>query len=143
MATRFCAWLGAAWAGRRIRLVDGTVVSEPGATGSQWRLHYSIRLSALNCEEAIVTPTKQGETLKRFEVRAGDVLIGHRGYAHPDGITHVVANQADVIIRTNLVTLPLYDAQGVRLHLLPRLRGLSVGEYGDWQVWVKSQYCSV
>src|ERR1700680_2437766 len=29
---------------RPVRLVDGTVVKEPGKTGGQWRIHYSIRL---------------------------------------------------------------------------------------------------
>lgn len=130
--------VGAAWAGRRIRLVDGSMVSEPGDTGSQWRLHYSIGLPALNCEEVIITTPKEGETLKRFDAREGDLFIGDRGYAHPGGIAHVVAGKADVIIRTNLVTLPLYDAQGIRLQVLSRLRGLSVGEYGDWPVQVKS-----
>ena len=130
--------VGAAWFGRRIRLVDGSMVSEPGETGSQWRLHYSIGLPALNCEEVIITTPKEGETLKRFEVREGDLFIGDRGYAHPGGIAHVVTGKADVIIRTNLVTLPLYDAQGIRLQVLSRLRGLSVGEYGDWPVQVKS-----
>lgn len=133
-----CFPVGAAWAGRRIRLVDGSMVSEPGDTGSQWRLHYSIGLPALNREEVIVTTPKEGETLERFDVREGDLFIGDRGYAHPGGIAHVVAGKADVIIRTNLVTLPLYDAQGVRLQALSRLRGLSVGEYGDWKVAVKS-----
>jgi hypothetical protein len=129
---------GAAWVGRRIRLIDGTMVSEPGDTGSQWRLHYPIGLPSLNCEEVIVTTPKEGETLKRFEVREGDLLIGDRGYAHPGGIAHVVAGKGDVVIRTNLVTLPLYDAQGIRLQVLSRLRNLSVGEYGDWPVQVKS-----
>lgn len=130
--------VGATWLDRRIRLVDGSMVSEPGNTGSQWRLHYSIGLPALNCEEVIVTSPKEGETLKRFEVCEGDLFIGDRGYAHPGGIVHVVAGKADVIIRTNLVTLPLYDAQGDRLQVLLRLRDLSVGKYGDWPVQVKS-----
>ena len=29
--------------GRRVRLVDGSSVCEPGATGSTWRLHYALR----------------------------------------------------------------------------------------------------
>ena len=127
-----------AWQGRRVRLVDGTMVSEPGDTGSQWRLHYAIGLPALNCEEVIITSPREGETLKRFAVEAGDILIGDRGYAHPAGIAHVVARAGDVIIRTNLVTLPLHDAQGVRLQSLEHLRTLQVGRYGDWPVWVRS-----
>lgn len=108
----------ASWAGRRVRLVDGTMVSEPGDTGSQWRLHYAIGVPALNCDEVILTSPREGETLKRFAVTKGDILIGDRGCAHPAGIAHVVARGGDVIIRTNLVTLPLCDARGARLHPL-------------------------
>lgn len=129
--------LASAWQGRRVRLVDGTMVSEPGNTGSQWRLHYSVGIPALNCDEVIVTPPSEGETLKRFTVTAGDILIGDRGYAHSAGIAHVVARKGDVIIRTNLVTLPLYDARGVRLEPLPLLRTLQVGHYAHWPVWVR------
>ena len=31
------------WSNYCIRLVDGTMVSEPGASGSKWRLHYSVQ----------------------------------------------------------------------------------------------------
>lgn len=132
--------LSGAWAGRRIRLVDGTMVSEPGETGSRWRLHYSVGLPALNCEEVIVTTQKEGETLKRFAVRPGDVFIADRGYAHAGGIAHVRTHQGDVIIRTNLVTLPLHDRQGVRLDPLVHLRTLPVGRCGQWPVWVKADH---
>jgi hypothetical protein len=125
------------WEGRRIRLVDGTMVSEPGDTGSQWRLHYAIGLPALNCDEVIITPSNEGETLKRFTVRQGDILIGDRGYAHPAGIAHVTAHGGDVIIRTNLVTLPLLDATGLRTDPLVALRTLRVGECGDWPAFVQ------
>jgi hypothetical protein len=127
----------ARWEGRRIRLVDGTVVSEPGDTGSQWRLHYAIGLPALNCDEVIITPSKEGETLKRFTVRTGDILIGDRGYAHRAGIAHVIAHGGDVIIRTNLVTLPLLDATGLRTDPLVALRTLRIGECGDWPAFVQ------
>ena len=126
-----------AWAGRRVRLVDGTMVSEPGSTGSKWRLHYSIGVPALNCDEVIITSQREGETLKRYGVAAGDILIGDRGYAHPAGIAHVVAHKGDVIIRTNLVTLPLHDAKGVRIDPLLYLRTLQVGGCADWPVWVR------
>ncbi len=127
----------AMWEGRRIRLVDGTVVSEPGDTGSQWRLHYAIGLPALNCDEVIITPTKEGETLKRFTVRKGDILIGDRGYAHRAGIAHVIAQGGDVIIRTNLVTLPLLDAAGIRTDPLVALRTLRIGDCGDWPAFIQ------
>jgi hypothetical protein len=32
------------------RLLDGSLVSEPGKTGSQWRIHYSLRWPSLECD---------------------------------------------------------------------------------------------
>ena len=130
--------LNQTWAGRRIRLVDGTTVNEPGNTGSTWRLHYSVGLPALNCDEVLVGTSSEGETLKRFSVLPGDVLVADRGYAHPAGIAYVHARGAAVIIRTNLVTLPLHDAEGTRLDPLVNLRTLPVDQYGDWPVWIKA-----
>ena len=121
--------LSQAWAGRRIRTVDGTMVSEPGETGSKWRLHYSVGRPALSCDEVIVSTPKEGETLKRFAVRPGDVLIADRGYAQAGGIAHVRAHQGEVIIRTNWVTLPLHDRQGVRLDPLALALGHPVGQW--------------
>jgi len=35
---------------RTIRIADGTIVREPGKTGSQWRILYGIRLPSLVCD---------------------------------------------------------------------------------------------
>jgi hypothetical protein len=88
---------------RRLRLVDGSVVSEPGVTGSRWRLHDSITLPQLHCEEVHLGPSDEGETLKRFAIEPGDILVADRGYAHPAGIAHVRAGGGDVLVRMNLV----------------------------------------
>ena len=127
---------------RRLRLVDGTMVSEPGDTGSQWRLHYSVTLPGLACDEVLLTPPKLGETLRRYRVQAGDIFIADRGFANPPGVAHVVDGQADLIVRTNLVTLPLLTPEGERFDVLAHLRKLHTnntgGEVGDWPVAVKA-----
>ena len=123
--------------GRRVRLIDGTTVSEPGATGSTWRLHYALNLRTLGCDEVHVTEVKQGESLTRFSVQAGDVLMADRGFANRRGLRHVVEHQADIIVRMNLTNLPLQDEQGQPMSLLPKLRELRVGQAADWPAWVK------
>ena len=119
-------------AGRRVRLVDGTSVCEPGATGSTWRLHYALNLQTLSCEEVHVSEADEGESLTRFEVRAGDVIMADRGFARRRGLRHVVQHGADVVLRTSLSNLPLQDRNGRPLELLPLLRTLKVGQAGDW-----------
>ncbi len=80
--------------GRRVRLVDGSVVCEPGATGSTWRLHYALDLRTLSCDEVHVTQAHEGESLTRFAVAPGDVIMADRGFAHRRGLRHVVRHTA-------------------------------------------------
>jgi transposase len=125
-------------ADRRLRVVDGSIVREPGPTGSQWRLHYAIGLPGLDCQEVHLGPSDDGETLRRFSVRPGDVFIADRGYAHAAGIAHVRQHEADVIVRLNLVTLPLYGPRSAqRWDILAHVRGLKAGEARGWQVSVR------
>jgi len=126
---------------RRLRVVDGSIVREPGPTGTQWRLHYAIGLPGLQCQEVHVGPSAEGETLKRFEVRAGDIFMADRGYAHPGGVAHVTQRGGDVIVRLNLVTLPLYETdagQGTRsCDILAHARSLKMGQARSWEVSVR------
>lgn len=124
--------------GRQLRVVDGSVVREPGVTGSQWRLHYAIALPGLQCQEVHLGPCDDGETLKRFQVHAGDIFVADRGYAHPSGIAHVRRHGGDVIVRMNLVTLPLtHPTTGKPLDVLQQVRGLQVGQAGTWPACLK------
>lgn len=124
--------------GRQLRVVDGSIVREPGVTGSQWRLHYAIGLPGLQCQEVHLGPCDDGETLKRFQVHAGDIFVADRGYAHPGGIAHVRRHDGDVIVRMNLVTLPLtHPSTGKPLDVLQQVRGLQVGQAGSWPACLK------
>ena len=119
-------------AGRRVRLVDGSSVCEPGATGSTWRVHYALNLGTLKCDEVHVTEASVGESLTRFAISKGDVIMADRGFANRRGLRHVVQHKADVVLRANLTNLPLQDRRGRRLELLPLLRTLAIGQAADW-----------
>ncbi len=119
-------------ADRPVRLIDGSIVCEPGATGSTWRLHYALNLRTLGCDEVHVTEAKEGESLTRFSIHAGDVVMADRGFANRRGVRHVVQHGADVVLRMNLTNLPLQDALGQPLALLPLLRTLVIGQAADW-----------
>jgi len=128
--------------GRPVRVVDGTLVKEPGQTGSQWRLHYSLRLPSLECDEFALTPARgkhTGERLGRFTVRAGELILADAGYSHPPGVAAVVARRADICVRVNPASLPLLDEHGAPLALRDRLKTLRrAGQPGDWPVLVRS-----
>lgn len=75
-------------AGVNMRLIDGSVVKEPGKTGSQWRIHYSLSLPTLECDYFKLTSTKgdgNGERLDHYNISLNDCLICDRGYSRSDG----------------------------------------------------------
>lgn len=119
-----------------IRIIDGTTVQEPGSTGSTWRIHYSICLPSLRCDEVHVTSPKVGESFKRFTAHQGDLFFGDRGFAHRAGIAHVVNGGGNVLVRVNLTHLPLVGVDGNPFPLLAQLKTLTGTKIGDWDVWV-------
>lgn len=119
-------------AGRRIRLVDGTTVSEPGKTGSCWRIHYSIDLATLRCDYVRIFEKSSGETFRRFEVTQGDVLIGDRVYANRPGIRHVISHGGDAIVRLPYSNVPLANGAGSPVDMLTHLRALDTCDIGEW-----------
>lgn len=130
--------------GRSLRVVDATVVKEPGKTGSLWRLLYSLQLPDLLCDFFDLTPTHgsgTGEVLSRFPVRSGDLLLADAAYCNTAGINYVVDKGGDLLMRVNPVTLTVYGPTGKkRTHLLTHLRKLSgPGEIGDWSVFVTGE----
>ncbi len=79
--------------GKPVRVVDATVVKEPGKTGGQWRIHYSMRLPRLECDQFDSTQTHgktTGEKLGRFKFQKGELILADAGYSNPLGIAAVV-----------------------------------------------------
>jgi len=123
--------------GVTLRILDGSTIQEPGATGSTWRIHYAIELPSLQCDEVHVTSPTVGESFRNFTVHPGDIFLGDRGYAHRAGIRHVLAGGGDVIVRTNLTNIPFTHADGTRFALLEKLRTLTGTRIGDWVVFIR------
>jgi hypothetical protein len=127
--------------GKVVRIVDGTIVKEPGKTGSQWRIHYSLRLPSLDCDEFLVSPaykTGGGERLGHFSWHKEELVLADAGYCHPPGIAAVTGKGAYVCVRLNPVSLPLWDQQGEPIDLPPLLASLPKhGKAKQWPVWVK------
>jgi len=127
----------------KIRIVDGTIVKEPGKTGSQWRILYSIRLPSLVCDFFEVTATigeGSGESLNRLPVGPHELILADAGYCSVAGIEYVWQHGADVLVRGTPQSFVAYSASGRRISLLPRLRTLSkVGQFGEWRVALHAQ----
>src|SRR3984957_4822673 len=127
-------------AGYPVRVVDGSVVKEPGKTGSQWRLHYSLRLPSLECDEFILTPAHghgNGDRLGRFQFRKGELILADAGYSKSPGVAAVHQQGAQLCVRFNPGTLSLLDKGGRPLALLKLLRTIRrPGQSAEWPAWV-------
>lgn len=122
--------------GQRLRVVDATSISEPGSTGTDWRIHYAIDLTNLQCDFFLLTDVSGGETWRRFPVGRGDIMLGDRGYANPPGVRHVVNGGADLLVRLNRQALPLFGESGERLDVVTLARKLKPAESTEWAAWV-------
>jgi hypothetical protein len=118
-----------------IRVVDGTVVKEPGKTGSQWRILYSLRLPSLACDFFDLTATMGegcGESLNRLPVTSHELIMADAGYCSVAGIDSVHQRGADVLVRINPFALAA------------RLRSLSEsGQMGEWPVVLHGPHSSL
>lgn len=139
-ALRCCPLPGSAQKRFRIRLVDGTSISEPGSAGTDWRIHYAFRLDTLRCDTFTITNPHVAEDFQRYPVAEEDLLIGDRGYCKRKGITHVRTHGGQVLVRFHSNNLPLFTRRGSSFAVLEDLRGLSEGQPGDWDVWFRDPY---
>jgi hypothetical protein len=120
---------------RPIIAVDATCISEPGSTGTDWRIHYAFDLRKLECAEMNVTDHSKGETFKNFSVVQDALYIGDRGYYQPEGIGHIVKGGAHVLVRMSISGPTLYKPNGKTFNVLKSLRRLKGDHVGDWPVY--------
>jgi len=133
------AFAKGALANRRILAVDGSDIREPGAKGSSWRLHYALELPRLCCVHAEFTSHKHAESLKRFPIREGDLVMADRGYAKREQLAWLVEQKADAIVRISPNHFPVETGQEDEDSDLPfdwlgHLRTLKAYKPGEWTV---------
>jgi hypothetical protein len=123
-----------------MRLADSTVIKEPGDTGSQWRVLYSLRVPDWQCDFFRLTSAKgagNGESLKYFSIKPGDCLLADRGFNHLAGIDHVHRSGGRVIVRTNGQNTPMEQEDGSPVVLTDWLsRLMEPGQVGAMRVWL-------
>jgi hypothetical protein len=123
------------WAGYEVVCLDGSTVSGPGAEGADARMHAVVRLHDLRICDVLVTSDSEGETLRRFIWQPDQLVIVDRGYANPAGVGWVVDHGADVLVRVNRGSLPLYDGQGKLIDVLEWCRQLPSYRTGERAAW--------
>jgi hypothetical protein len=120
------------------RLLDGSLVSEPGKTGSQWRIHYSLRWPSLECDYFKLTPVEgrgHGESLDQFLFAPGDWVLADRGYCHAEALGAAARQGAFFTVRLNPQGIRLQTPGGDLYPLVSHLRELKAADQtAEWAV---------
>jgi hypothetical protein len=102
--------------GLKISMVDATVLTGPGATETEWRLHTGIDPSTGHINSVKLTDQHTGESYMNYQVEEGEVVVGDRAYALATGIAYVHACGGYVVARANLHSIRLCDTNKHLIH---------------------------
>jgi len=122
----------------RLRLVDATALSQPGSKGTDWRVHLSVDLSQMGIDGVEITDAHGGETLARYPVRAGDILVADRAYCRQGGIGRALSRGGAVVVRTGWQSLILRVEGGQKLDLFEWLRQVPLTEPAEREVTIQT-----
>jgi hypothetical protein len=130
----------ATWGGYQLIAADATCVEQPGAKGTTARLHYALRLSSLRPRAIRVTDETVGETMRNFDPQAGELWIVDRGYSNPPCVEVTVDAGADILVRHNRHSMPLYTVQGLPIDVVGLLRSTpGRGRAHERKVYVRTR----
>lgn len=106
--------------GWRLRIVDATVVTGPGAKGTEWRAHAQIDPSTGRLSSVELTDASVGEeiALHSAALWEGEILLGDRAYATAHGLAAAKQAKADVVVRLNPHNLRVCNLNRERIFLL-------------------------
>jgi hypothetical protein len=107
--------------GRRIRIVDGSVITAPG-TATNWRLHAIYDLAEQRFSHFELTDIHGAEALERSPVSPGEIRLADRVYARPDGLRHILEAGGDFLVRVGSRSLRLAGQDGRPFKLSAALR---------------------
>jgi len=115
------------WPGRTLRLADGTCVSKPGSTGTDWRVHGVFDLGRGGFSHLELTDQHGAEALERGAPHPGEIRIGDRNYARAPVLRRFRAQSggsADFIVRLGWNALQLTTPAGKAFDLIGYLQCL-------------------
>lgn len=118
-----------------VKTVDATVVSEPGSTGTDWRVHYALDLFSLRCDQFILSRQDLGESFVNFKVEPNDLFIGDRAYGTLTGLRHVNRGGGEFLVRLRNRAFNLYRMDGRKIDLLTEAQPLRIGEVKELPVY--------
>lgn len=124
---------------RALTIVDGTSLSLPGSTGTDWRLHLRYDPVAGRLVAVRIGDAHDAESLTHFPLRPRDLVLGDRFYAKAKALIGVIDQGGDFLVRTGWSSLRLYDADTGQLFVVPdRLLTVTDEEAHEFRVLIES-----
>jgi hypothetical protein len=115
------------WPGRILRAADGTCISKPGSTGTDWRVHGVFDLGRGGFAHLELTDQQGAEALDRGAPHPGEIRIGDRNFARATVLRRFRADSggtADFITRVGWNALHLTNPAGRPFDLIGYLQCL-------------------
>lgn len=128
------AWLK----GYEVKSVDASVINEPGSTGTDWRLHYSMSLFHLKADQFHLTDPKTGESFANFSIKPGELWLADRAYCLYKQLKNLKDHGADFLVRYKRNGVSFFQEDGTPFDLLSELKKLKPKEIGHWCVQGKA-----
>lgn len=107
---------------RRLRVIDGSAIQGPGATGTPYRLQRCLDRVPLAVPQLRITATHTGESLQPWPWAPGDVAGADRGDSHPEAMVHTVQAGAELVVRLKPPRVPVCQPEGTPLDLVAALQ---------------------
>lgn len=118
----------------RVRLLDATAITRAGKSGTDRRLHLGLDLGSNRIDSLELTNVKGAESLERFSVRVGEILIGDRGYGTRAGMSYVARQGAFFVVRFPWPAVPLENRDDQPFSLMDALRSVPEAVVGEFAV---------
>ncbi len=121
------------WAGRCLRLADGSSLTEPGGTGTDWRLHAVLDLERGGFSHLDLTDAHGAEALDRGIAVPGEIRLADRNYGQAKALRRFVDSVcatagADYVVRLRWSSLRLRQEDGSPFNLIDHVTGLPDGQ---------------
>jgi hypothetical protein len=121
-----------------VRIIDGSIVREPGpaTAASCWRVHLGLSLLANEMADVeLAQVSERGETLSRNRIEAGEIVLADRAYCSSSQIASALERGAHVAVRFHSTHVSLHRPDGGGVDFLDLTRTLAEpGQVGDWEL---------
>ena len=106
----------------QVVICDGSQISGPGATGTDYRWHVAYDPVAQQIAELHLSDVHTGESLQRYTLGPGQLVLGDRAYAKAPALVATRTAGAHVVVRMSPQYLKVETPTGTPLDVVAALR---------------------